>query len=126
MPATSRGVYHNLKESKYAASNGEAALFFSSEFYLNKFLMGYLDQREKFKNKMKTIAPENELNFDMMSDIQFYIKVEKRGFRAWLRGVDVSCRDLDLYVLRKMIEPHSQNWRKILVPKLAERVKIME
>jgi hypothetical protein len=50
MPATKRGVYHNLRESEYAVSNTEIAFFFSSEFVMNKYLSGYKDNREKRKS----------------------------------------------------------------------------
>jgi uncharacterized FlgJ-related protein len=55
MTATRRGVYHNLKESKYAVSNTEIAFFFSSEFVMNKFLNGYSEHREKYKKRIKTL-----------------------------------------------------------------------
>jgi hypothetical protein len=51
MPATKRGVYHNLRESKYAVSNTEIAFFFSSEFVMTKYLIGYQDNRDKYKKE---------------------------------------------------------------------------
>lgn len=126
MPATRRGVYHNLKETEYAASNGEAALFFSSKCYLNKFLEGYYEYRRQFKKRLQTLAPNNDINFDFFADIQFYKKVEKRGFRAWVKGVDITCHETDLYALREMTKKSSPVWLKMQRLKLGERLKIME
>jgi hypothetical protein len=126
MPATKRGIYHNLKESEYTISNAEVVFFFSSELYMNKFLEGYENNRIRVHERIEQTTGEHLLNMDTLADITFYKKIEKRGFRAWLKGVDVTWYDLRLYVLRKMTEKHSLNWQRIAKPKLIERLKIME
>jgi hypothetical protein len=126
MPATKRGIYHNLKESEYTVSNSEIVFFFSSEFYLQKFIDGYQENRKCVSDRIEKTTGEHLLNMDTLADISFYKQVEKRGFRAWLKGVDVTWQDLRLYVLRKMTEKNSPNWQRIAKPKLTERLKTME
>jgi hypothetical protein len=110
MPATSRGVYHNLKESKYVISNKEVTFFFSSLFTLNKFLDGYHDFRKRFNKKIDMLCDKTPLNFDVLADCCFYQQVEKRGFRARIKGVDLSCQDLYQYALRKMTDKNTKDW----------------
>jgi hypothetical protein len=110
MPCTQRGVYHNLKESKYTISNSEVVFFFSSMFLLNKFLDGYQTHREWYKKKLKVFDKENPLNTEILADLHYYKQVEKRGFRALIRGVDVEHKDLYQYALRKMSEKIPYQW----------------
>lgn len=126
MPATLRGIYHNLKESKYTVSNSEIVFFFSSRFYLNKFLEEYKQHRETFLDKMERLTGETPLNMETFADVVFYQSVEKRGFRAWIKGVDIDCENLHKYALRKMTEPNTLDWHEIQKPKLEERLRTME
>ena len=125
MPATLRGVYHNLKESEYTVSNAEIVFFFSSEFYLNKFMDGYQQNRKKFISHLEKNV-DTTLNMNTLADLSFYKSIEKRGFRAWLKGVDMDWQELQNYALRKMTEPITLNWSRIPKPKLGERIKSME
>jgi hypothetical protein len=106
MPATTRGVYHNLRKSKYTISNGEVVYFFSSELYRDKFLKGYEVNRITLKNKID----KTPLNMDTLADVLFYEKIEKRGFFVRLDRVPVSYNDLYKYALRKMNEKDSPKW----------------
>ena len=124
MPPTLRGIFHNLKESKYTVSNSEIVFFFSSEFYLNKFLEGYQDNRIKFIEKLDKITIDNKLNMNTLADITFYKSIEKRGFRAWLKGVDIDWQEIHKYALRKMTEKNTPDWLRIQRPKLGERLKM--
>ena len=126
MPATKRGVYHNLKESHYAATNGEIVLFFSSRVYLKKFLDGYTEHRKKFIHRLSKLTVENPLNMETLADIQFYRMVEKRGFRALLKGGDITCKEIHQYALQKMTEKSTLDWSKTQKPKLGERLKTMK
>jgi YHS domain-containing protein len=126
MPATKRGIYHNLKESEYTISNMEVVFFFSSELYMNKFLKEYEKNRKHVHERIEQTTGEHLLNMNTLADITLYKRIEKRGFRAWLKGVDVTWQDLRLYVLRKMTEKSSLNWQRIAKPKLRERLKTME
>ena len=126
MPATKRGIFHNLKESKYVVSNSEITFFFSSEKYLNKFIESVEEHRETFSKRMQRVTGEIPLNVNILADITLYENIEKRGFRAWVKGVDISCQELYRYALRKMTEQNTLDWCVIQKPKLKERIRIME
>lgn len=124
MPKTKWGVYHNLRESEYVASNGEVTLFFSSELYLNKFLSEYENNRIIFLSKLSKIVIDSYLSMNILSDITFYCKTEKRGFLAWLNGVKLSKEDLHKYALRLMLQKEPVKWVRIDRPKASQRFKI--
>jgi Phi-29-like late genes activator (early protein GP4) len=111
MPATRGGIYHNLQESKYTVSNSEIVFFFSSELYLNKFLKEYKNNRFIYKNRMK--SNNTPLNTDVLSDIETYEDVEKRGFLVRLKRDKLSRDDVYKYALRKMIDSHSLDWGRV-------------
>ncbi|HSW76035.1 MAG TPA: early protein GP4 [Candidatus Saccharimonadales bacterium] len=124
MPSTKKGVYHNLRESEYVASNGEVTLFFSSELYLNKFLSQYENNRIIFLSKMAKLVVDSYLTMDILADITFYCKTEKRGFLAWLNGVKLNKEDLHKYALRLMLQKNEVKWIQIDRPKASQRFKI--
>ena len=126
MPPTKRGIYHNLKESKYTVSDGETVFFFSSRLYMEKFLDGVIEHRNSFLERISKLTPDNALNMGMLADITFYKQIEKRGFRAMVKGVDVSWQDLNRYALRKMTLKNTSEWHETQTPNLKERLKIME
>lgn len=126
MPATKKGIYHNLKESNYLITNTEIMFFFSSRMYRKKFMDTYRENRKIFSIKMSKIAVELPLNMETLADITLYKTIEKRGFRAWLKGVDITWDELHKYVLRKMIDKNTLDWYETQKPKLEERLKIME
>jgi hypothetical protein len=109
MPCTQRGIYHNLRESKYTASNSEVVFFFSSNLYLQKFMNGYHNNRIKV-NKRLNMKNKVPLNFDMLADILYYEEVEKRGFFVRLNRARLSFDDLYKYALRKMNNKESLEW----------------
>lgn len=110
MVVTKRGVYHNLKDSTYAVSNTEIALFFSSDFYRKKFLEGYEDNRNNFK--YMRLEEESPLNLSTLADIHFYRKIEKRGFHVELFKKKITWEELHLYALRKMVSTEQPKWKK--------------
>ena len=110
MGKTKKGVYHNLKESKYTVSNTEIVFFFSSQFYLNKFLVECQSNRDKFNERMTKLMGTCPLNFNMLADIQLYEAIEKRGFRATLKCGTISSDELYRYALRKMTESKTLEW----------------
>ena len=126
MPPTIRGVFHNLKESEYVVSNKEITFFFSSETYLNKFLETYQEERKKLQERTKKELTHVNFNMNTLADITLYRTIEKRGFLARLKGVDMKWEDLEKYVLRKMTDDYTHNWSRIAKPKLSERFKSME
>jgi len=124
MPVTRKGVYHNLRESEYVVSNGEATLFFSSELYMNKFLNEYETNRVIFLSKMAKIVKESYLNMNILADSTHYFKTEKRGFLVWLNGVKLSKEDFHKYGLRLMLNNITPKWERIPRPKASQRFKI--
>jgi hypothetical protein len=122
MPITKRGVYHNLKESKYVVSNSDITFFFSSEHTLNKFMNGYHKFREKRRQQTFDILA-TPINFDTVADIEFYKKTEKRGFYVWLQGVSMTTEDLYQYAIRMMTEKKSPEWLRIERKSPGERFK---
>lgn len=125
MPSTIRGIYHNLKESEYTVSDSEIVFFFSSKLYRDKFLADYEEHREAFLAKMHRLTGEIPLNMTTLADITLYRRIEKRGFRALMRGVDITWQDLNVYALRKMMLVNTNDWQVIQKPKLTERLKTM-
>lgn len=126
MPRTKRGIYHNLKESKYTVSNTEIVFFFSSKFYMNKYLNEYKENREQF---LARLIKQNEaipLNLEILADLSLYRCIEKRGFRACIKGVDIGWEELHQYALRKMTNKNTLDWFEIQKPKLTELRRIME
>lgn len=126
MVMTKRGIYHNLNESEYAISNSEVALFFSSRFYLNKFLDEYKNYRNEFKIRLQRSMNIDKMNVDLMADIHLYRQIEKRGFRAVLnqdvaknvvilndslkeKG-ELTWQELRLYALQRMIVQNTKDW----------------
>jgi hypothetical protein len=134
MPATKWGVYHNLKESEYVVSNREITFFFSSEFYLNKFLDSYKENRKKFIKKMKAEMNHNplHLNMETLADVNLYKTIEKRGFLSYLydweyhtKGVEMDWQEIQKYALRKMTVKNTRDWLRIPKPKLKEQLKML-
>lgn len=112
MSATARGIYHNLKESKYIVTNGEIDIYFSSAVYRKKFLDRYKQEREVLKRKIGIMG--ESFNFDIISDLALYRTIEKRGQFGRLKGVALQWQQLDQYALRKMTEKNTDDWREML------------
>lgn len=125
MPVTLRGIYHNLRESKYTVSNGEIVFFFSSQVYMDKFLKGYKENRFHFLDKITKNVGDSSLNMSTLADISYYKKLEKRGFLVWCKGVELTWEGTQKYALRKMTDENMNDWSKIQKPKLGERLKSM-
>jgi hypothetical protein len=113
MPATLRGIYHNLLESKYVISNQEITFYFSSEVYLQKYLDGYKQHRILFNERIRKITKDIPLNTDSLADIHFYKIIEKRGFLAKVKRIKMDYNEVYQYALRKMIEKDSYEWIKV-------------
>lgn len=91
---TRGGVVYNLEESPYRYNVNYAGcsitFVFSSDFYRTNFI-------RKFKNNRKKInqSLSNRFGFlienDLLSDIKFYISIEKRGFLIYQNGERFEC-----------------------------------
>src|SRR5690606_34274342 len=119
MPATKRGIYHNLKESKYTISNGEVVFFFSSKYYVRKFMERYKKNRENVK--YKRIEEESPINLSTLADISLYKQIEKRGVRSMLEGDELGWEDDISYALRGMTDKKSYEWIRIAATRVGER-----
>ena len=120
MGKTRRGVYHNLLESEYAISNNEVAFFFSSMFYLNKFMVGYKQHREDFRKRVERTFINHPLNSDFIADLHFYKRIEKRGFRVVFKGGDLSWRKIHELELAGKINKNTKDWFVMQKVKLGE------
>ena len=117
MCKTKRGIYHNLKESEYATSNSEVAFFFSSKFYMGKFMEEHKDFRVEFRVRLERVIDLTYFETDFLADIHFYKSVEKRGFRVTEKGTDISWLNLRQLGFLKMTEKNSIDWQRMLVQK---------
>lgn len=79
---TSRGICLNLNESDYKCNIRGLTFYFSSKFYLEKFINNvenYINNETmKLKVKYNII-----ISIDLLLMLSFYKKVEKRGFRVY-------------------------------------------
>jgi hypothetical protein len=110
MPATTKGIYHNLRESKYVVSNSEITFYFSSKFYLNKFIDGYHEHRETFQKRMENLLKDSPFNVNTLADIKLYKDIEKRGFFVKLFNVKITEDELNKYALRCMTNKGTLDW----------------
>jgi len=120
MSKTVRGVYHNLNKSEYTISNGEVVFFFSSRFYLEKFLEEYEGERIIFDKRISKALKDNPYNMNLLSDLTLYASIEKRGFKVTLNGVDISWQEIHEYALETMTENYTRNWQETSVQKYHE------
>lgn len=126
MPVTTKGIYHNLKESEYTASNGEVVFFFSSIVYRNKFLERYKEHRDSTNKRINKITKTEAYNCNMLSDLILYQHIETRGFHAWVKGVNIECQSMYQYALAKMTEKNTPDWFEMQKPNLKERNNIIK
>lgn len=75
-------VYNNIDESNYIFNYDKLRLYFSSEFYLNKFKKEHLDFLKNETMKMKLKYKCNIYADDMIL-LLLYQQIEKRGFRVY-------------------------------------------
>lgn len=113
MAATPRGIYHDLRESEYTISNGEIVFSFSSRMYLNKFLESYEANRERWRKRLKNSKKEAlPISLDLLADVLLYEEIEKRGFRAVIRGVEYDWERTLQYALGQGIRKNITAWRE--------------
>jgi len=82
-------IYYSLKESKFKLDVGNYVLYFSSEFYLNKFKtmqpIYTKTEREKLISRFNILVRSNNY-----FDIILYKLIEKRGFLIKDRVTDTT------------------------------------
>lgn len=73
-------VYNDIEESTFFIEVGNARLYFSSEFNLNRFERGYDKYIKEEVNKIKNKYHVNiMMNYYLL--FAYYKRIEKRGFR---------------------------------------------
>lgn len=73
-------VYNDINESTYFITIGNAKIYFSSEFNLERFEKGYDNFIKEEVNKLKNRYHVNiQMNYYLL--FAYYKRIEKRGFR---------------------------------------------
>lgn len=104
MGKTRSGVYHDIKESEYAVSDGKLYMFFSSPTTIKKFMNGYEENRKKMDEKYEKLMSDGvTINQDILFDLMLYKKIEKRGFYCILNGKEINEEEFKDYA-RQVIE----------------------
>ena len=77
---TVRGIVYKLKDSDYKYNYKGLSFYFSSKFYLDKFVNNVENYVEneilKFENRYKV-----QIGLEILLCIAYYKRIEKRGFR---------------------------------------------
>lgn len=86
---TQRGIYTNLDESDYYFSINGLRFYFSSEYYLKKFMTTF---RNYIETESKKIYDKFNINIDfkLFLLVALYKKIEKRGFKVEYKNVPIS------------------------------------
>ena len=81
-------IYNDLNNSTYSVIYDDLTLYFSSNFYIEKFVKSYIDfikdETDKLKVKYKCEAYADELFILLL-----YRKIEKRGFRVLYKNKEI-------------------------------------
>lgn len=98
---TDNVIYYDINKSPYAFSTVYFTFYFSSQFYLNKFKTNYYNYVTDEQNKLK-VKLKNSVDFIKIFSLDYYKKVEKRGFRVYDK-INDEFINKD-YTIRGMIE----------------------
>ena len=95
---TKSGICLNIKESNYYILKYGLIFYFSSEFYMNKFLNNVdnfvTTESLKMKNKYKINS-----NLELYFALSFYKKIEKRGFFIYDDVSKKEIKEQNLFVI---------------------------
>lgn len=107
MPATKRGVYHDLSESEYFTSIDGVKYFFSSKFLQQKFI----DKLRANRADCDLVYRKMELHYNLndYSDLLLYKDVERRGFRVYMKGREWTWQEISARVLQSAIQRGYKN-----------------
>lgn len=106
MGKTRRGVYYELNETEYRYTLRNVTYYFSSKNHLEKFKERF-DEENQSINYMFKRRYGIKFNFDILSDLLLYKKVETRGFLIEIEGVRYKCLEqvhLELGLGRAMLK----------------------
>lgn len=85
---TVRGVYLDLKESKFIFEYGKLKFVFSSKIYLNKFKNNYISYLRDETNKLH-INYKGTVCADDVLLLKLYKIIEKRGFLVYYNNKEL-------------------------------------
>lgn len=89
-----RGVYYDIKDSRFRYKLGEFEFYFTSEWNLNRFALGAEIEIGEFNRRVNSMYKNNhDLKFDELGLIRYYMRIEKRGFLLFYKGQKVDCQD---------------------------------
>lgn len=98
---TKSGICLNIKESNYCILKYELIFYFSSEFYMNKFLNNVdnfvTTESLKMKNKYKINS-----NLELYFALAYYKKIEKRGFFIYDDVSKKEIKEQNLFVINTL------------------------
>lgn len=98
---TKNGICLNIEESEYKVLKYELIFYFSSEFYMNKFLNNVdnfvITESLKMKNKYKINS-----NLELYFALSFYKKTEKRGFFIYDDVLKKEIKEENLFVINTL------------------------
>lgn len=78
---TRAGICYDLSESPYKFETESLIFYFSSKLHMNKFIKEYKTAREFIRSEWEKRAGV-KVNFDKVSDVCIYRKIETRGYRV--------------------------------------------
>jgi hypothetical protein len=123
MTKSIRGVYQNLEDSTYIASNGDMYLFFSSSSRLGKFLVGYVENRLKLDKKIKSSIGDMTFPFEFIADIQFYNHCENKGHLCLIGGKKADDTDMEAYISKLIADREPLEYRVVSDLEEIEKVR---
>lgn len=85
-------VYHNLNISDYEYNYKRLTFIFSSKFYIKKFESELANYVLLEKNKIAT-RYQVDLEASEYLALSLYKKIEKRGFKVYFDGKEISKND---------------------------------
>jgi hypothetical protein len=123
MKKTIRGVFLNLEDSTFIATNGEINLFFSSSARLGKFLVGYVENRQKSNKKLEAIIGENLFSYNPVFDVSFYEHCENKGHFCLLDGKPITKEELENYALKCVVDHKSFEFKGVTEPEEINKIR---
>lgn len=98
---TKNGICLNIEESEYKVLKCGLLFYFSSEFYMNKFLNNVdnfvITESLKMKNKYQINS-----NLELYFAFSYYKKIEKRGFYIYDDVLKREITEENLFVINTL------------------------
>lgn len=92
---SARGVYYDLSESTYKWKYKNITFYFSSNFYLTKFITLHFDYVDYINKKMK-LEFGVRVDYSILALIKLYQRIEKRGFRVLVDNKEIQDYDIKI------------------------------